>query len=391
MKPPEDDRRRRILAAVARPLRPATLLAHAGLDDAEAGAVVPPLHLSTISRHDHPDAFGYSRSRNPTRSRLEAAVAALDRGGHAVAFASGLAALAAVLEAVVPVGGRVVGPLPGYSGTRTLLGRLSDRGRLRADLVDASDLEAVTAAVDGADLCIVEAMSNPLLGVPDLPAVAAAAHRASARLCVDATFATPLLLRPLEHGADLVVHSLSKYAGGHSDLVAGAVVVDDEGLAERLRDWQVHGGAVPGQLECWLCLRGLRTLEVRVGRQVATAALLAQRLSRHPAVERVLYPGLPSHPDHQRARRLFSAGFGAVIAIEVRGGAELAEALCREVSVWTHATSLGGVESTLERRARYADEEGVAVNLVRLSVGLEDPEDLWEDLAGALDRVAAAG
>lgn len=370
-----------------------TLLAQAGLggEGEEFGAVVPPLHLSTIYRLDHSGVFEYARTANPTRQRLETVLAALDGGREAVTFASGIAAIAAVVEAVAPVGGVVVGPRPGYSGTRGLLEALAKERSLECRLVDVADTAAVLEAMRGAHLCLVEAITNPTLDVPDLEALAAATRRQGVRLCVDATFATPVLCRPLEIGADVVVHSLSKYAGGHSDLIAGVAVVDDEDLARRLRRRQVAHGAILGQLECWLCLRGLRTLSVRLERQMTSAAILADRLASHPAVERVRYPGLASHPHHERARQLFGGRYGAVVAIELRGGADAADRLCNAVRVWTHATSLGGVESTLERRARYPEEQGiVAENLVRLSVGIEDVDDLWEDLASGLAEGMAA-
>jgi len=369
--------------------RPATLAAHAGLSpDPATGAVVPPLVSSSIFVHGNPGGYEYGREGNPLWERLESALTALEEGSGAVAFASGMAAIAAVLE-LVPVGAVVVGPHNGYSGTRRLLTHMHRIERIEARIVDVADTAAVTEACNGAALCLLESVTNPLLTVPDVPACIDAAHDARALVAVDNTLATPCLLRPLGLGADVVVHSLTKYAGGHSDLILGAAICCDDGLCSRIRDWRTSAGAIPGQLETWLALRGLRTLEVRVRRQIATAAVLAERLEHHPAVSRVYYPGLSSHPHHARAGALLDGGFGAMVSIEVDGGADRAEAVCRATRLWTHATSLGGVESTLERRARYALDAGVVPpSLIRLSVGIEDVEDLYEDLAAALDSTS---
>jgi cystathionine gamma-synthase len=238
-------------------------------------------------------------------------------------------------------------------------------------------------------LWLLESITNPLLTVPDLAACVAAGHQTGALVAVDNTFPTPLTLRPLDLGADVVIHSLSKYAGGHSDLVLGSATVRDPALGERLVSWRTATGAIPGQLETWLCLRGLRTLDVRLRRQMGSAAVLADRLSDHGAVERVHYPGLASHPHHDRAAAQLRGGFGAVVSFETTGGAARAEAVCTATRLWAHATSLGAVESTLERRARYElDAEVVPESLIRLSVGIEDVEDLWQDLDQALDLAA---
>lgn len=364
----------------------ATRAAHAGLDaDPVTGAVGPPLVPSSIFVLGNPGGYEYGRETNPLWERLEAALAGLDEGAAAVVFASGVAALATVL-ATLPSGAAVVGPGNGYSGTRRLLAELDAAGRIEARLVDVADTAAVAAAVEGAALCVVETITNPLLTVCDVPACVAAAHGEGARVVVDSTFTTPLTIRPLRCGADLVVHSLTKYAGGHSDLVLGAVICAEASTAAELVSLRTRDGAIPGQLESWLTLRGLRTLEVRFRRQMENAALLAHRLAAHPSVVRALYPGLADHPHHERAARLLEGGFGAVVGIEVEGGAERAEAVCQSTRLWTHATSLGGTESTLERRGRYAlDAEVCAPGFLRLSVGIEDPGDLWSDLAAALE------
>ncbi|WP_020574800.1 trans-sulfuration enzyme family protein [Actinopolymorpha alba] len=332
----------------------------------------------------------YGRYDNPTWAAFEEVLGALENG-RALAFASGLAAVATVLD-LVPAGGVVVAPRHAYLGT---LGQLSDLlgdGRLRdVRLVDVADTGEVARAAAGADLVLVESPTNPALEVADLPAVCAAAREAGALVVVDNTFATPILQRPLDAGADVVVHSVTKYLAGHSDVVLGALVTapttrgDD--LHERLLARRKQVGAIPGPFETWLALRGLRTLHLRVERACANADELARRLAGHPAVERVRYPGLPTDPGHTRATAQLPA-YGAVVAIEVRGGAAAAESVTRATRLWVHTTSLGGVESTLERRRRWSGESPtIPENLIRLSVGIEDVEDLWADLSAALDDV----
>jgi len=250
-----------------------------------------------------------------------------------------------------------------------------------------ADTAAVAAAADGADLVWLESPTNPAMEVADIPAVARAARGAGAQFVVDNTFATPLVQRPLDLGADVVLHSVTKFLAGHSDVVLGAVVTRSEetyGVLERRRR-QI--GAVPGPFETWLALRGMRTLHLRVERSQANAAVLAQRLSVHPAVERVRFPGLPGDPGHARATEQMR-GYGAIVSIELRGGAAAADALCAATQVWVTATSLGGLESTLERRRRWASEAPtIPESLVRLSVGIEDVEDLWADLEQALAKL----
>ena len=370
----------------------ATRAAHAGLGaDPLTGAIAPPLVPSSIFEHGNPGGYEYGRERNPLWERLEAVLAALDEGAAAVAFSSGIAAIAAVLSALPP-GAAVVGPHNGYSGTRRLLHELDEAGRIETRLVDVADTGAVAEAVRGATLCCLEPITNPQLTVCDVPACAAAARAAGCRVLVDSTFTTPLAMRPLRLGADLVVHSLTKYAGGHSDLILGAVITADAGDAAVLAGLRTRDGAIPGQLETWLALRGLRTLEVRVRRQMENAAVLAQRLCGHPEVVRVLYPGLAGHPHHESAARLLEGGFGAVVGVEVAGGDARADAVCRAVRLWSHATSLGGTESTLERRGRYdLDAPHCAPGFLRLSVGIEDAGDLWTDLDAALAATRAGG
>ena len=330
----------------------------------------------------HPGDAGYGRWGNPTWTALEDAVGALE-GGQALSFAAGMAAVAAVLD-LVPLGGTVVIPLGAYSGTTQLARELSAKGHFTLREVPVADTDAVLAALTGADLALLESPTNPMLDVADLVAVADAARAAGVLLAVDSTFATPLLQRPLELGAQLVVHSATKYLSGHSDVLLGLVVTRDDELLGRLQGYRTLRGAIPGPWEAWLVLRGIRTLALRVERAGANAAELARRLGEHPAVERVRHPSLPTDPGHQRASAQMN-GFGAIVAIEVRGGAEAAERVCSGTALWVHTTSLGGVESSLERRRRYPSESPVVPeSLLRLSVGIEDVEDLWADLDAAL-------
>jgi cystathionine gamma-synthase len=251
--------------------------------------------------------------------------------------------------------------------------------------VDVTDTDAVAAALPGADLLWVETVTNPLMGVVDLPAVIDAAHAHGAKVVVDATFCTPLAVRPLSHGADVVMHSVTKFLSGHSDLAMGALVTASAELAEQLRHRRMLTGAIPGALEAYLALRGMRTLSVRLARAQQNAMTIAARLAEHPRVSRVRYPGLATDPGHERANRLHD-GYGAMIAFEVAGAAPDADRVCERVELISHATSLGGVESLIERRARYAVDaaHGTPETLLRLSVGIEHVEDLWADLDQAL-------
>jgi cystathionine gamma-synthase len=304
---------------------------------------------------------------------LETAVGALE-SGVATAYASGMAAVAAVVD-LVPDGGTVVTAPGAYYGTLSLLSRLEKRGRVRVRLVDLGDRGATDDALQEADLCWAESPTNPLLRVVDLEDLARRAGAAGALLAVDNTFATPILQRPLELGADVVVHSATKYLAGHSDLLLGVAVARDVGIADRLVEVRGGQGSIPGTVEAWLALRGLRTLHLRVERAQSNAAELAARLATHPAVARVHYPGL-----------------GGMVSVELRGDAEGAERVTASTALWVHATSLGGVESSLERRRRWAGESAdVPETLVRLSVGVEDVDDLWADLRDALDAGTGRG
>jgi cystathionine gamma-synthase len=369
---------------------PATLAVAAGRPARAPGREVnEPVHLTSTYVAGGP--WDYGRTDNRTWHAFEDVLGALE-GGAALVFSAGLAAMDAALQ-LVPDGSVVVAPQGAYSGTTALLRQAAERGRLVVRPVDVTDSAAVDAALDGAALLVVETPTNPLLEIADLPALAAAAHRVGALVVADNTFATPLVQRPLDLGADVVVHSVTKYLSGHSDVVLGATVTrDDEPGAElfaRLRSHRHLHGTIAGPQEVWLALRGLRTLALRVERSQANAAELAARLAAHPAVERVRHPSLPDDPGHARALAQMR-GFGSIVAIEVRGGAAAAEQVADAVRLWVHATSLGGVESSLERRRRHAAESPtVPENLLRLSVGVEDVEDLWSDLRTALDPLGA--
>jgi cystathionine gamma-synthase len=365
-------------------LAPATLAVLAGRGPHEPGAPLGPSMVLTSNYH-FGGAVGYGRDGNPTWTAFETTLGALE-GGLAVAFASGMAAVTAVLDEVPP-GATVVTPLGAYRGSRKLLADYAAKGRIAWREVDVTDTSAALDAAAGAALLWIESPTNPLLGVADLPALIGGAKAGGTMVAVDNTFATPLGQKPLEFGADVVVHSVTKFLSGHADLIMGAVVTADPELRGRLAHRRATTGAIPGVFEAWLALRGLRTLALRVERSWASAGELAERLCGHPAIASVRYPGLAGDPGHERARTTMR-GFGAIVSFEVAGGAEPAEQVCRSVRLIADATSLGGVESNMERRARWSMEEATPPGLIRLSVGCEDVEDLWRDLKGALDRVS---
>ncbi len=359
---------------------PETLCVEAGGHGAPGEPVSPALHLSTT--YHRGGEHEYIREGAPTIEAFERVIGKLE-GGHATAFGSGMAASAAVLDGI-GAGARVVAPTVSYAGVRGLLAERAKRGILDVAFVDQTDLAATLAAIDRADLVWAETPNNPLLGITDLRALAAAAHDRGAAVAVDATLATPLLQDSLELGADFVVHSATKYIGGHSDSLLGVVVTADEAGHRELVDRRTLTGAVPGPFEVFLALRGVRTLALRVERAQANAAELARRLAEHAGVTRVRYPGLPDDPGHELASQQMS-GFGAMVAFEVGGGAERADAVCAALGLIANATSLGGVETLVERRARYeAEREHVPADLIRMSVGCEHVEDLWADLDRAL-------
>jgi cystathionine gamma-synthase len=359
-----------------------TVAVQAGRPERVGGAAMnAPITMSATYVHDA--AIEYGRDGNPGWAALETALGVLD-GGRAVTFASGLAAATAIVD-LVPAGGTVVLSSATYFGVRNIFERLQAHGRLRVRLTPADDTDAILAAADGADMVWVESIANPLIVVADIPAIAAGARERGAITVVDATFATPLRQRPLDLGADIVLHSATKLIGGHSDLLLGAVICRDEAHATAMTTFRHDHGAVPGNLEAFLALRGLRTLAVRLDRAEASAAELARRLSAHPGVSRVNYPGLPGDPQHERASRILPQGAGQMLSFEVAGSVDQTEAFLARLRLVTHATSLGGVESLIERRARYdGDAALVGPTLCRLSVGIENVEDLWSDLDGSL-------
>ncbi len=359
-----------------------TVAVQAGRPARDPGAPMnAPITLSSTYVHDA--AVEYGRDGNAGWGALEAALGALD-GGHAVTFASGLAAATAIAS-LVPVGGTVVLSSVTYFGVRNIFDRLQAQGRLQVRFAPADDTAAVLAAAEDAAMVWVESIANPLMVVADVPAIAAGARELGALTVVDATFATPLRQRPLDLGADVVLHSATKLLGGHSDLLLGAAVCRDAAHAATLATYRHDHGAVPGGLEAFLALRGLRTLAVRLDRSEASASELARRLALHPHVSAVHYPGLAGDPHHERASRVLPRGAGPLLSFEVAGTVEQTEAFLARLRLLTHATSLGGVESLIERRARYAgDAAVVGPTLCRLSVGIENVEDLWADLDGAL-------
>jgi cystathionine gamma-synthase len=359
---------------------PETICVEAGREHAAGAPVTPALSLSTT--YHQGGAHEYIREGSPSVEAFERVVGELE-GGHAVAFSSGMAATAAIFDGVRP-GARVVAPEICYAGVRNLLAARGALGALEVTVVDQTDTEAAAGAVAGAELVWAETPNNPLLGITDLAALAAAAHEHGARLVVDATLATPLLQRSLELGADLVVHSATKYLSGHADALLGVVVAGDEGEQRALTARREMTGAVPGPFETYLGVRGIRTLALRVERAQENAAELARRLAEHPAVSLVRFPGLAEHPGHELAVRQMS-GFGALLAFELAAGAEAADAVCARVRRIANATSLGGVETLIERRDRYPTErDHVPAGLLRLAVGCEHVDDLWADLEQAL-------
>ena len=362
-----------------------TVAVQAGRPARLAGAPMnPPITLSSTYVHDA--SLEYGRDGNTTWGALEAALGALD-GGSAVTFASGMAAATAI-AALVPAGGTVVLASVAYHGVRTIFDRMQAEGRLIVRTVAADDTEAVLAAADGADMVWVESIANPLIVVADITAIAAGARERGALSVVDATFATPLRQRPLELGADIVLHAATKLIGGHSDLLLGAAVCREAGYASFLATYRHDHGAIPGAFDAFLALRGLRTLAVRLDRAEASAGELARRLAAHPAVATVHYPGRPGDAQHERASRVLPNGSGSMLSFEVAGTIEQTESFLARLRLLTHATSLGGVESLIERRARYAgDASIVGPTLCRLSVGIENVENLWADLDVALRAV----
>lgn len=383
-------------ARPGRPLAPETVAVTTGRPARAQGAPVnPPVVLSStyVSQGEpQPGELMYARADTETWGPFEQTLGALERSVHpALVLGSGMAAIAAALS-LVPLGGRLVLPRHAYQVTLGYARDLAERSDVEIAHVDIADTDAVVAALSpdasptgrATSMLWIESPTNPMLEVADLPALVAGAHAAGALVGVDNTFATPLVQRPLAFGADVVVHSVTKYLAGHSDVVLGAVLTDDAALHERLHTYRTVHGAIAGPFEVYLALRGVRTLALRVERSQANALELARRLAAHPAVVEVRHPGLPDDPGHARATAQMD-GYGSIIGLRPAGGAAGADALVAALRLWVPATSLGGVESSLERRRRFATESPtVPEDLLRLSVGIEDVEDLWADLDQAL-------
>ena len=369
---------------------------HAGQDpDSSTGAVVVPIYQTSTFAQDavgKHKGYEYSRTRNPTRTALEACIAALEGGRQGLAFASGMAAETVIMHLLEP-GDHTVAVDDLYGGTYRLFRRVLEPTGFSFSFVDGSDLQAVERALtERTRMVWVESPTNPLLKLVDIEAVSRLARARQALLVVDNTFMSPYFQRPLALGADIVVHSATKYLGGHSDVIGGALVVNREDLAERLAFLQNAVGGVPGPLDAWLVLRGLKTLAIRMREHDRNARLVAAFLSEHPKVARVFYPGLPSNPQRELARRQMS-GFGGMISFEVKGGLDPARRVVERTELFTLAESLGGVESLIELPAAMTHSSipaetrrahGVADGLVRLSVGIEDVADLISDLDQAL-------
>jgi cystathionine gamma-synthase len=378
--------------------QPRTIAAQAlGLVEPTTKAVVPPVHLATTYVRD-PDnqyraGYAYGRPDNATTRHAETVLAALEEGHAAALFGSGMAAATAIVLAL-PAPAHIVASQVMYWAFRHWLAGEAPRLGHRVDFVDSSDLAAMAAAIKPGTtkLVYIETPGNPLWTITDIAAVAAIAHAAGALLAVDSTVATPVLTRPLRLGADLVMHSASKYLNGHSDVIAGAVVAAQPGEAwERVKTVRTQLGAIIGPFEAWLLLRGLRTLDVRVKTQAATALTIATRLAGDARVSHVLYPGLAQHPGHAVAARQMGGGYGGMLSIRIKGGERAAIATAAQVRLWKRATSLGGVESLIEHRASVEGPGSPCPpDLLRLSVGLEDPDDLMNDLAQALDAAERA-
>lgn len=376
-----------------------TLVVHAGVEpEPISGAVMTPIFQTSTYAQAEPGVhkgYEYSRTDNPTRTALQACLAALEGTRHALVFASGMAAIDAVLN-TLPAGSHIVASDDLYGGTRRLFTRLAVHRGLEFSFVPMQDLDAVKAAIlPSTRLVWIETPTNPLLKLVDIEAVVQIARSHNLKTAVDNTFMSPVFQNPAALGADIVMHSMTKYLNGHSDVVMGALMLNDDDLYAQLKFIQNSIGAVPGPFDCWLTLRGIKTLALRMERHAANAMSLATWLSSHPKVERVIYPGLPSHPQHELAKKQM-AGFGGMITFFVRGGEPEARKVLSTVRLFTLAESLGGVESLIEHPAimthasvppEVRNELGLTDNLIRISAGIESVDDLIEDLDRALAAV----
>ena len=375
-----------------KPPQPATIAAQAlGWTDASTGAVVLPVHLATTFLRDPDNQYrrgrSYGRADNPSYDQPQALLTALEGGVDSLLFSSGMAAAAAVFQSL-PRGSHVVAPRVMYWGLRSWLRNFAESWGIETDFVDATSIDALRAAIEPGRtrLVWIETPANPLWSITDIAGAAQIAHRAGALLAVDSTAATPVLTRPLALGADIVMHSATKYLNGHSDVIAGSLTTAcKDAFWVRFCAARSGGGAILGGFEAYLLLRGMRTLFPRVERACRSAQHIAERLAKHPRVREVLYPGLPGYRGHEIAARQMTGGFGGMLSIRVAGGAEAAVAVAARVEVWQRATSLGGVESLIEHRASIEGADSPAPpDLLRLSVGIEDPGDLIADLDAAL-------
>jgi len=386
-----------------------TTAIHAGQPpDPQSGGVVPPISVATTFAQASPGAhpgcqmptsygegFDYGRSTNPTRGQLELCLAACEQGKHCIAFGSGMAAISGVVSALLKPGDRCVVVDDAYGGTQRLLRHAVEHMGISFDLVDLTEMSKLEAALRASPfprLVWVESPTNPTLKICDIEAISTLSHKYNALVVVDNTFASPLLQNPLRLKADIVVHATTKYIGGHSDTCGGVVIVNDDSLATQLRQVQNTYGAVPGPFDCYLALRGLKTLHVRMPEHQKNAQAIAEFLENHPAVERVIYPGLKSHPQHELASKQMR-GFGGMVTFYIRGGLQESRSFLESLRIFAVAESLGAVESLAEAPAvmthhsvpaEHRAAMGISDNLVRLSVGIEGKDDLIADLAAAL-------
>ena len=360
------------------------------LVDETAGAIATPIFLSTTFARDadgsYPKGHMYSRNSNPNRDALEKGLAILEGGAKAFAFGSGLAAVSAVFQCLKS-GEHVLMPSVGYYASVKLAEEIMGPWGLQMSQVDMEDLDAIKASIQpNTKLIWVETPSNPLLGISDIQAISSLAHSQGIKVAVDNTMATPILQNPISLGADIVMHATTKYIGGHSDILGGAIILrDDDEWSARLKRVQILMGATQNPLDCYLLARGLKTLPLRMREHSASALALAQRLEKHVAIEKVHYPGLPSYSKHELAKRQMPYGFSGMISIQIKGDEANARRVASELKLFQQATSLGGVESLVEhRRSIEGPESKTPGNLLRLSVGLEHVDDLWEDLNSSL-------